>query len=48
MAILGWGLIILASPLLSGYAIGEKKNQMWLRLGLLMGGAGLLIAFIPS
>ena len=48
MAGLGWVLIVLAAPLLLGYLIGEKKNAMWLRLGLVMAGVGLLIVVIGA
>jgi hypothetical protein len=43
MAILGGLLIILAIPLLIGYAMGEKKNKMWRNLGAIMGVVGLLV-----
>lgn len=48
MFALGLLLIILALPLLIGYAISEKKNKMWLRLGIIMGAVGLVIMLIPS
>jgi hypothetical protein len=43
MGILGVILVILAVPLLIGYAIGQKRNIMWRNLGLIMGLIGLLI-----
>lgn len=46
MGVCGGLLIILALPLLIGYGIGEKKNQMWLRLGLIMAGVGIVIVVI--
>lgn len=46
MGILGGLLIILALPLLIGYVIGSRKNQMWLRLGLIMGAVGIVIVVI--
>jgi hypothetical protein len=48
MGILGGLLILLAVPLLLGYYIGEKKNQMWRNLGAIMGGLGLLIVIIGA
>lgn len=46
MGILGGLLIILALPFLIGYLISEKRNQMWLRLGLIMAGVGIVIIVI--
>lgn len=45
MSIFGIILILLAAPLLIVYAIQEKekKNKTWLRLGLIMGGIGLIL-----
>ena len=48
MSVLGILLIILCAPLLIGYAISEKKNQMWLRLGLIMGGVGIVIIILGA
>jgi hypothetical protein len=48
MGILGWLLIILAAPLLIGYAIQEKKNSMWIRLGLIMGGIGIVVILLGA
>jgi hypothetical protein len=36
-------LIVLALPLLIGFALSNKKNPMWLRLGILMIVVGVLI-----
>lgn len=48
MSVLGILLIILALPLLIGYGISEKKNQMWLRLGIIMGVIGVIIIILGS
>jgi len=46
MAYCGLGLMILAAPLLIGYFIGEKKNRMWLNLGVIMALAGIAITVL--
>jgi hypothetical protein len=45
---MGWILIILAVPLLIGYGLSDKKNPMWLRLGVAMAGIGFLIQLLTS
>ena len=47
MIVFGGLLIVLALPLLIGYAVGEKKNKSWRNLGVLMLGIGAVIALIP-
>jgi hypothetical protein len=43
MEILG-GLIVFSSlPLLIGYFVGEKKNNSWRNLGVIMLAVGLLL-----
>ena len=46
MTYCGLGLVLLAAPLLLGYFIGEKKNRMWLNLGVIMGLVGIVIAIL--
>jgi len=46
MSFLGIICIIIGLPLLIGYAISEKKNKMWLRLGLITLGLGVLLILI--
>ena len=46
MFILGLLLLLLAAPLLLGYFIGEKKNNSWRNLGLVMAAVGLLIMLL--
>lgn len=41
--ILGVLLIALATPLLIGAFLSDRKNKMWLRLGILMAGSGVMI-----
>lgn len=48
MALLGGLLIVLALPLLITYAIQEKKNKTWLRLGILLGAFGIVIIALGS
>ncbi len=43
MGVLGALLIVLATPLLIGYWLSNRKNPMWKRLGLLLVGAGVII-----
>ena len=44
----GWILVILALPLFIGYGLSDRKNRMWLRLGLLMAGVSLVIVLLGA
>lgn len=46
MDIFGYVAILIGLPLLIGYAISDKKNKMWLRLGILTLIIGLLLIFL--
>jgi hypothetical protein len=48
MGICGGVLIFLSLPLLIGYFVGEKKNNSWRNLGVIMLGVGVLIVLIPQ
>lgn len=41
--ILGGFLIFLSVPLFIGSLLTDGKNKMWMRLGILMAGAGALV-----
>lgn len=45
MSILGIVAILIGLPLLIGYAISDKKNKMWLRLGILTVIIGALLIY---
>jgi hypothetical protein len=46
MFAMGALLIVLAIPLLVGYAIGSKKDQMWRNLGIIMLIIGAIVVSI--
>ncbi len=48
MGVLGGLLIFLSLPLLIGYGISEKKNKMWLRLGGILLGVGVVIIILGN
>ena len=46
MSAFGILLIVLGLPLLIVYVIQEKKNKLWLRLGIVFLVLGILLLFI--